>query len=39
MQNANFGTGTSAAARSTTRRTGVPLVPMIFGLVITAPSQ
>ena len=39
MQKANVGTGTRAAARSTTRRTGVHLWPMIFGLVMTAPSQ
>ena len=39
MQKASFGTGTSAAARSTTRRTGVHLLPMIIGLVMTAPSQ
>ena len=32
-------TGTSAAARSTTARTGVYLVPMIDGLVMSAPSQ
>jgi hypothetical protein len=34
-----FSMGSMAAARSTTRRTGVHLFPMTFGVVITAPSQ
>ena len=33
------GTGTIAPAASTTLRTGVHLLPMIIGLVTTAPSQ
>ncbi len=39
MQKHSFGTVTSAPARSTTLRTGVHLLPMIIGLVTTAPSQ
>ena len=39
MQKHSFGTVTIAPARSTTLRTGVHLLPMIIGLVTTAPSQ
>ena len=39
MQNARRSTGSSAAARSSTCRTGVHLLPMMRGLVMTAPSQ
>ena len=39
MQKQSFGTVTIAPARSTTLRTGVHLLPMIIGLVTTAPSQ
>src|ERR1041385_3016658 len=35
----NLSTPTIAPARSTTLRTGVHLLPMIIGLVQTAPSQ
>src|ERR1043165_2344703 len=39
MQKQSLSTCTIAAARSTTLRTGVHLLPMIIGLVTTAPSQ
>ena len=35
----SLGSATSAPARSTTFRTAVHLLPMIFGVVMTAPSQ
>ena len=39
MQKQSLSTFTIAPARSTTLRTGVHLLPMIIGLVTTAPSQ
>src|SRR5262245_51841139 len=39
MQKQCFEIGTSDPARSTTRRTGVHLLPMTLGFVMTAPSQ
>src|SRR5205814_1723774 len=39
MQKHSLSTWTIAAARSTTLRTGVHLLPIIIGLVTTAPSQ
>ena len=39
MQKAIFGILNMALARSITLRTGVHLCPIIFGVVITAPSQ
>ena len=39
MQKASLGIFNIVPARSTTLRTGVHLWPMIFGVVITAPSQ
>src|SRR5579859_5652389 len=38
-QKQSLSTFTMAPARSTTLRTGVHLLPMIMGLVTTAPSQ
>src|SRR5436190_4614910 len=39
MQKHSLSTFTIAPARSTTLRTGVHLLPIIIGLVTTAPSQ